>query len=169
MLSFSLKRYAFLTLALLFSISSFAEIKIGVVDMQRALQTVSAGKKARTELESEFNKKKTELQKEEEEIKKMHQDFEKKSGVMNQEAKQKKQVEIQQRIMQVQEKTARYQADIQKKERDLTKPIIDNLRKSIAQLAEKKGYSTVLEKNENTVLYSKKEDDLTDEVIKNFK
>ncbi len=142
--------------------------KIGIVDMQRTLQTVEAGKKAKSQLEKEFNAKKKELQTEEAAIKKMGEEFKKQSLVLSDDARMKKQGEIQERIMKFQETTARSQAEIQQKEGELTEPIITKIRKLIAELAKKKGYSVILEKNENTVLFSLEKDELTEEVISGF-
>src|SRR4051812_23428243 len=72
-----------------------AEIKIGVIDMQKAIQETAAGKKAKKDLEDEFNKKKKDLDKREADIKKMGEDFEKRSMAMNEDARMKKQAEIQ--------------------------------------------------------------------------
>lgn len=143
-------------------------IRIGVVDMQRAIQAVESGKKAKSQLEKEFNAKKTELQKEEAAIKKMGEEFRKQSLVLNDEARAKKQSELQERIMKFQEMTARSQQEISQKEQELTLPIIEKLRSIIGDTAKTKGYSVILEKNENTVLFSLDKDDLTDEIIKTF-
>lgn len=165
-----MNRVLLLLTVLSFGLSAYAEteVRIGTVDMQKALRTVKAGMSARSKLEAEFNKKKGELQKEEQAIKKMHDDFQKQSLVMSADARGKKQAEIQKRVMELQEKTMRSQQEIQGKEASLTKPIIDGLRDIISDLAQKKKYTVVLEKNENTVLYSMSKDDLTDEVISAF-
>ncbi len=144
------------------------ETKIAVVDMQKALQSVDSGKKAKSQLEKEFNAKKQDLQKEEAAIKKMNGEFQKQALVLNDEARAKKQAEIQERIMKFQETTQRSQMEIQQKEQELTQPIIQKLRALIADTAKKKNYTLVLEKNENTVLYSQEKDDLTTEVVTLF-
>lgn len=148
--------------------ASASEIKFGIVDMQKALQSVEAGKKAKAELEAEFNKKKTELQNEEAAIKKLHEEFQKQSLVMNDQAKAKKQGELQERIMKFQEKTARSQADIQKKEQDLTQPIVGALKKIVRGIASERQMALVLENNENTILFSLDKDDITQEVINQY-
>ena len=148
--------------------ASADSVKIGIVDMQRAIQGVESGKKARAQLEKDFNARKAELQKEEASIKKMGEEFRKQSLVLNDEARAKKQAELQERVMKFQELTARSQQEISQKEQELTMPIIQKLRSIIADLAKKKDYSVILEKNENTVLFSLDKDDLTDEVIKAF-
>lgn len=144
------------------------DVKIGTVDMQQALQSVEAGKQAKAQLEKIFNSKKQELQSEEAAIKKAVEELQKQASVMNEAALAKKQAELQQRIVQFQEKTARSQAEIQQKEQQLTEPIINKLRGIVSNMAKKKGYTVVLEKNENAVLFSQEKDDLTQDVIKAF-
>jgi outer membrane protein len=141
------------------------DVKIGTVDMQRALQNTESGKKARTQLEKEFNNKKQQLQTEETAIKKLAEEFKKQSLVMSDDARAKKQAVVNERIMKFQELTQRSQAEIQQKERELTQPIVTQIKSAIAELAEKRSYTFVAEKNENTVLYSLSEDDLTDDVV----
>jgi len=144
------------------------DIKIGTVDMQQALQTVDEGKRAKSQLEKESNAKKKELQTEEASIKKMNEELKKQSLVMSDEARSKKNAELQERIMKFQEMTMRSQTEIQQKEQELTQPIIVKLRTIISDVAKKKGYVVVLEKNENTVLFSLEKDDLTGEVVGQF-
>lgn len=155
-------------LSLILGMPSFADATIGTVDMQKALRTVDAGKKAKEKLEGIFNKKKEELQKEEANLKKIHQDLQKQSSVLSESALGKKQAELQQKVAAFQENTARSQMELQKKEQELTAPIIDKLKELVQTLAKKKNYTMVLEKNENTVLFSLEKDDFTEEVIKEF-
>ena len=144
------------------------DAKIGVVDMQKALQNVDAGKKAKSQLEGEFNKKKQDIQKEETSLKKASEEFQKQSLVMSEQARTKKQAELQERFLKHQEMIRKSQGEIQKKEQELTEPIIVKLRELVSEMAKKKGYSVILEKNENTVLFSQEKDDLTSEVITTF-
>lgn len=150
------------------SVVSAAEVKIGLVDMQKAIQETDEGKKAKHELESDFNKKKKDLEKKEADIKKMNEDLEKKALVMADDVKAKKQQEIQSEMRKYQETVAKSQMDIQKHERDLTQPIIARLRHIIEDIAKKDGFSMVLEKSDQLVLYSVNGVDLTDRVVKEY-
>lgn len=145
-----------------------AEPKIAVVDLQKALQSVDAGRSAKATLEKEFNEKKKNLQTEEEAIKKMTEDFKKQSLVLSDEAKARKQNEIQERMMKYRELFGRSQMDIQNRERQLTEPIINKLRGIVEELGSKQSYTIILEKNENNVLFSLPKDDLTEDVIKAY-
>lgn len=150
------------------SLPALAEVKIGYVDMQKAIQETAAGKKAKKELEDEFNKKKKDLEKKEADIKKMHEDFEKRSMAMNEDARLKKQNEIRGEMGKYQENAAKAQMEIQKKERELTQPIVTKLRALIDEIAKKEDLTVVLEKAENSVMWAKKEIDLTDRIVKAY-
>jgi outer membrane protein len=153
------------------SASSFASEgshRVAVVDMGKTMQSIEAGKKARSQLEKEFNAKSLEFQKEEAAIKKMNEDFQKQSLVMNDEARMKKQSELQSRYMKYQQATQQSQEELQKKERSLIQPILVKLREVVAEIAKKKNYDVVLQKDENMVLYFEEKDDLTTEVIASF-
>jgi len=142
--------------------------KIATVDMQKALQTVDAGKKAKTQLEKEFNTKKKMLDDEQTAIKKLTEEFKKQSMVLNDESRAKKQQEIQERMMKFQDQMMRSQTEIQQKEGELTAPIVKNLKALVKEMAAKKGYQLVLDKNEQTVIFSQEKDDLTEELVKTY-
>lgn len=145
-----------------------ADIKLATVDMQKALQSVEAGKKARANLEKEYNERKKNFQAEEAALTKMRDDLKKQSLVLSDEARKKKEAEFQEKFVKYQQEAQSAQVELQKKEMEYTKPIIEKLRGVVSDLGKKKGYTMILEKNENGVLYSQSNDDLTDEVIKEF-
>jgi outer membrane protein len=139
---------------------------VAIIDMQRAIQTSDAGKKAKGELEQAFNKKKKELQTEEATLKKLQEDFQKKQSALSDSAKKEQQAKLQERFMKYQELLQKSQTEIQKREQEMSEPIIKQIRVKVAEIAKKKNYNLVLEKNENVVIYYNDKDDLTDEVIK---
>ncbi|MGZ3688449.1 MAG: OmpH family outer membrane protein [Bdellovibrionota bacterium] len=144
------------------------EVKIGTVDMERALQNVEAGRKAKSQLEKEAINKKKELEGEEASIKKMGEELKKQSMVLSDDARAKKQAELQERYLKFQEKGARTQMEFQQRQQELITPIVSKLKTIITDLSKKRGYTVILEKNENTVLFSQDKDDLTNEVISAF-
>ncbi|MBY0316888.1 MAG: OmpH family outer membrane protein [Bdellovibrionales bacterium] len=147
---------------------AMAEFKAGFIDMQKAIQATSAGKKAKKELEGEFEKKKKELKKKEEDLKKKAEDFDKKKMVLSDKVREEKQIELQEEMMKFREELSKSQVMIQQKERDLTKPIVEKIQKVIADVSKEKGYSMVFEKAEQSVIWAQGELDITDEVVKKF-
>lgn len=161
------KRLMVLVLASAFSVSVLAaEFKAGVIDMQKAIQATDAGKKAKKELEGEFEKKKKDLKKKEEELKKKAEAFEKKKMVLSDKVREEQQGELQEDMMKFREEMSKSQMTIQQKERDLTKPIFEKIQKAIGDIAKEKELSVVFERSEQAVMWSKPELDITEDVIK---
>jgi outer membrane protein len=140
--------------------------KIATVDMQKALQTIDAGKKAKGQLEKEFNTKKKMLDDEQNAIVKLEGEFKKQTMVLNDEAKEKKFQELQERKMKFQQQLMRSQTEIQQKEGELTAPIVKALKAMVKEIAAKKSYQMVLDRNEQTVIFSQDKDDLTTRKIR---
>lgn len=150
------------------TLSANAESKIGYVDVQKAVQATSAGKKAKESLDAEFQKRKGSLDKRKADIEKMGQDLEKKKAVLSEEVLNKKQMELQEEMMKFQKTVGENQLEIQKKQEELVKPILVKMKSIIEKVAKEKGFTVVLENKEQLVLYAAKEADLTEEVIKAF-
>jgi len=161
-----LRVVSFLALALTFATS--AQAKMGYVDLQKAIQATEAGKKGKAALEKELAAKSAEFKKTEETLRKDADEFQKKMALMSDSARAKAQGELQQRFQELQSKAAASQMELQKKEREMTKPLIDELRAVIEGVGKEKEFEFVVEKNEGAVLYAQAGADLTDEVIERF-
>lgn len=163
-----MKKTLFVILSLVASTALAAESKIGYVDVQKAVQMTSAGKKAKETLDTEFQKRKGNLDKKKTDIEKMQADLEKKKAVLTEEVMTKKQMELQEQMLNFQKDLAKDQGEIQKKEKELVEPILDKMKKMIEKVAQEKGFSMVLEKQGQNVLFALKDTDLTEEVVKAF-
>lgn len=146
--------------------ASAAEFKAGFIDMQKAIQSTAAGKKAKKELEGEFEKKKKDLKKKEEDLKKKAEAFEKKKMVLSDKVREEQQAELQEEMMKFRDELGKSQMLIQQKERDLTKPIFEKVQKVIADVAKEKDLSMIFERSEQGVMWAKSDLDITEEVIK---
>lgn len=144
------------------------EVKIAYVDMQKAIQSTEAGKKAKSDLEKDFNDKKKDLQAKEKDLKKMSEDLEKKGSVLSDEVRQKKQMEFQEELAKYRELLTKSQMSIQEKEKALTQPILEKMKKLMGEIGEKEGYTVILEKNENAVMWAPKSIDLTTRLVTEF-
>jgi outer membrane protein len=160
------KKLIILYLSIFVTSQIFANVKIGYVDMQQAIQSTTTGKKAKKDLEKAFEKKKKELKKKEEDLVKMREDFEKKSLVLADDVRMKKAKTLQEEMLKYRELVGKSQMDIQKRERELTLPILEKLRSIISEVAKADGYSMILEKSEQSVLWAKEDMNLTDKIVK---
>jgi outer membrane protein len=156
----------FILVASLIAPQAFA--KVGFVDVQEAIKATTAGKKAKTSLDAEYEKRKKDLDKKKADIEKIGQDLEKKKAVLSEEVLGKRQMELQEEMMKFQKTVAENQRDIQEKEKELVEPIIKKLRSVIDKVAAEQDFEMVIEKQGNNVLFAKKDADLTDLVVKKF-
>ncbi len=120
--------------------------KLGFVDLQKTLQTVEAGKTAKSALEKEVTAKRTGLEKQQQQLQKEAEEFEKKSALMNESAKTQKQQELQKKFAELQKAAAETQMDLQKRERELTKPIVEEIRSVVEALGRERGSRWCLKK-----------------------
>lgn len=164
----SLSSITFLTTLALAGVSAEAAVKVGTVDLQKALQTVKKGKSAKAALEKEFQEKKKKIDMEQASIRKMSEEFQKKSLVLSEKARNEKGAEIQQKIAAWQELVQKSQQDMQGREAEMTRPILEGLRVLSGDLAKKKSLELMFEANSSGLLYAADKSDVTDELIKAY-
>jgi outer membrane protein len=145
-----------------------AEIKIGLVDIQRAINECQAGKDAKKNLTKEAEKLQKQGQDKQKELQTLKESLEKQSLMLSQEAKANKEKEYQTKLRDFQRWGQDSQNEINAKRVEMERHILMGLQKVIKKAAEEDGYTLVLENNEAIVLYASKTNDITDRVIKAF-
>src|SRR5688500_9696574 len=95
----NLKRHAITLVAALllsaYSPTAFAQVKIAVVDLQRALNETEDGRKAKTQLKRLFKRRQDTLDQKQSELKKMKDEIEQQKSVLSRDALQKRLEEYQ--------------------------------------------------------------------------
>jgi len=147
---------------------SFAEGKVGYVDMQQAITETKGGKSAFKKLKAFQENKQKQLDKKKKEMEKEKADLEKKFAVFSDEKKMQVQQEFQKKAMAAEKYFRDSQMELAKKEKDLLEPVVKGLREAIAKFGEKEGYSMIFEKTGSSVLFAKKGTDLTAKVVKSY-
>ncbi|MDD3662944.1 MAG: OmpH family outer membrane protein [Candidatus Pacebacteria bacterium] len=163
-----LKKIMILSMVLVSCNLVASDIKLGVVDFQTAMETVKDGEKAKKKLEEEFNEKQKLIQKREEEIKKLTENFQKQAPLLTQDKREKEQQSIQKKILEYQTLIKESESAMQKRQVELTQPIIKSMRSVIDDISKKENLDLVYEKNQSGILYSKNPTDITNEVIKKY-
>ena len=154
---------AFLSLV---SVAS-AEVKIGMVDLNRALQETKAGKTAKSGLEKEIQSKQKKVEDKQKDFEKLRSEYQKKSMVLGAEARGEKEAELQQKAMEIQKMMQEYDVAMRQKEASVTKPIIDGLRELLPEISRSRKVDMVVEKNAG-VLYAVDVTDMTEELIREY-
>ncbi|BCB95147.1 outer membrane protein [Dissulfurispira thermophila] len=148
--------------------SNAEALKVGIVDLLRALNESEAGKRAKADLESLIKSKQTSIEEKGKNIEKLKAELEKQAAIISAEAKKAKEEELERLIRDYQRVVADSQAEVKKKEGELTGEILKDLREMINKIVQEEGYNLILENAEGLVLYANKSLDLTDKVIKRY-
>ena len=140
-----------------------AEMKIGMIDFQAAVEKSQPGQKIEAELKKEGERMEAELTKDKDELTALKEKLEREAMVMSREAREEKEIEFRVKARNLQEKEKRYRAEFMGKQRQE----IDKLRTVVLEIAQelgkKEGFTLVLSKV--GVLYHDASVDLTDKVV----
>ncbi len=140
-----------------------AESKIAVVDVQRAVMATEDGIRAQGTLKKVFDKRQQELDGKQTELQRARDDIEKQSRILSREALQKRMEDWQRRMVELQTVFVDYNKELQKRQGDLTGPIIKKMIGVISRLAKKNGYELILDKQ--AAPYARPDLDLTEQVV----
>lgn len=143
-----------------------ADLKIGIANLQKALNESDAGNRAKESLKEEAKKLEDTLNAKQEDLKKLKDEIDKKAGVWNKETAEKKEREFREKSQEFQQQFVNYNDMLNKKKQEKEAQIIEELRDIVEEIAKKKGYSFIFEKSVGGVLYSPSSVDITDDVIK---
>jgi len=143
-----------------------ADLKLGYVDMQRAVKEVEEGKRAFKKLRRTYNRYQKEIRKKEQDLKKFQEELKKQALLLTEDAKKQKGQELQRKVLEFQNLYLEKQRDLQQRESKLMSPIIGRLVKLVQQLGERGEYTMILEKNDSRILFAQQSLDLTNEVIR---
>ncbi len=146
----------------------YAEIKVAVVDLQRALQQTEDGRRAKRQLKALFKRRQAELDKRQNELKKLKEQIEKQKDVLSREALRKKLEDYQKRFVELQSTYVEYQRELAQKEAQLTQRILQRMQRIVRRIGQSQGYTVILEANEGGVLWAPSHIDLTDQVIQRY-
>jgi outer membrane protein len=145
-----------------------AELKVGSVDIQKAMNECQAGIEAKKAITKEMEKLQKLFGDRQKELQVMKESLDKQAPMLKPDARAAKEKEFQTKVRDYQRWLEDNQKEIQAKGLEMERTIAQGLQQVIKKIGEEEGYTFVLEKNENIVLFSSKAIDITDRVIKAF-
>jgi len=148
---------------LLGSAQAHAQSKIAVVDTQRAIMETEDGLRAQATLKKVFDNKQRELDKKQEDLQKEREDIEKQRDVLSKTALAKRVDKWQREMMALQGVFVDYNKELQKKQGELTQPIVQKIMGAIRRLATQDGLDLVIDKQ--AAPYVRSDLDVTDRII----
>jgi outer membrane protein len=145
-----------------------ADLKVAYVDIQKAINECNAGKDAKKALTKEVEKIQRLGVEKQKELQTMKESLEKQTLMLTPEARASKEKEYQNKLRELQRWADDTQNEMSQKRAEMERNISAGLVKVIQKVGLDEGYTLILEKNENIVLFVTKTIDITDRVIKAY-
>jgi outer membrane protein len=146
--------------------TALAEMKIAVVDTQRAVMETEDGLRAQAALKKHFDKRQRDLDDKQVALQKEREDIEKQKDVLSKQALQARVDKWQKEMAELQTVFVDYNKELQKKQGEMTQPIFQKTMSIIRRIATQNGYDLVVDKQ--AVPYHRSDLDLTDRVITEY-
>ena len=143
-----------------------AELKIAYVDIQRAVNECNAGKEAKKVITKEVEKFQRLIADKQRELQTMKESLEKQAPMLTSDARTTREKDYQNKLREFQRWGEDTQNEINQKRMEMERNISTGFQKVIQKVGADEGYTLILERNENIVLFVSKALDITDRVIK---
>ena len=138
-------------------------VKIGVVDLQKILETSNSGKAAQNELKVQRDKMQADMKQRGNEIQEIESRMQREAMVMSKETREEKEREHRIKVSDFQALQRKYQSDLQEVERKLMGKLQNEITSLVSDIAKKDGYLLVI--SNIGVIYSLPSTDITERLI----
>jgi outer membrane protein len=143
-------------------------LKIGIVDLDQAVNSTAEGRAAREELARKQREAEAKIQPLLERMNEMREDFQAKRFVVSDEARFQKQLDMVEVQNEIESKVKELKGQLQVDEQRLRGPLLTKLGKIIEQVGKENGFTMILRRGAPGLLYSREALDVTDLVIEKY-
>ena len=144
------------------------DMKIGVVDVDQAINATEEGKKVRDELERKAREAEAELKPMIDRYRSLAEEVEAKKFVLSEEALLQKRGEIANLEATIQSRQQELKTKLQNEQVLLVTPLQKRLKSTISAIGKEQGFTIILQRNAPFVMYSREALDITDLVVSRF-
>jgi outer membrane protein len=143
-----------------------ADVKLGYVDLQKALGEIEEGRTAKARLQEVLAAKQKDLDKEQEALRKEKELLDKQSSAMSEETRIQKNTELQKKFYDLAQRWEKGKQEMAQKERTELQAIFAKMDPIIAQIAQREGFTMVFEKTDSGLVFAPASLDLTNELVR---
>ncbi|HOP47923.1 MAG TPA: OmpH family outer membrane protein [Desulfobacteraceae bacterium] len=147
---------------------SAEKVKIGVIDVQEIQDKSKTFAKIRDELKVKFDALQKKLDTEQDELMKLEEELKKQSMMLSLDAKEDRQKELAKKRRYFKYLYDEYTQEMKDEEIEARKKVGKAIEKIVAKIAEKEGYTLILERRGVGLLYCDNDIDITRQVIQAY-
>jgi outer membrane protein len=144
-------------------LSAQEKIKIGFIDIQRAITESAAGKKAKARFDAQVKKAESDLLKEKQELERLKSDFDKKGPLLKDDERRNLEADLQRRYLQYQRTGQDHQQDLRQREGEMTNDILKEIQQIVTEIGKAEKFTLIFERSQ--ILYNDQAIEITNKVI----
>lgn len=145
---------------------AIGKIKIGIVNLDRAGRESKRGKKIVGRMKAQISQEQEKIRKKEEKVKELRKELNKQGLIMSEELKRKKETDYRLEYRALERHIRDAREEIQIKQREATKKILNEIIEIIKEIGKKEGYTYIV--TSEFIMYNDKAIDITDKVIREY-
>lgn len=143
-------------------------VKIGVINLQKILETSSAGKASQAEINKQGKAMEAQFKSAREDLEELKKRIDREALVMSREAREEKEREFRIKANDLRELEAKFKQEISALNHRLVKQLQDDVVVIVGEVGKKEGYALIVEKNEGGVVFVTAGNDITDKIIQMY-
>ena len=144
------------------------ELRVGYVDLQKALTNSKLGSAAQKKYEEEVKAAQAKLDVKKKEFEGLQDAFQKQKESLNDKARAEKQEQLINREKDLKRTFQDSQEALRRRNNQLVGDLIKDIRKAVNEVGKAENFTLILEKSAQSVLYADNSIDVTDKVVKKF-
>lgn len=145
---------------------AFAQVRIAVVDLQRAMTETDDGRRAKRRLKRLFDERQEELERRQTELRELSEQAQ--APGLSDESRRERAENVQRKALELQQLYVQYQRELAEKEAELTSEIVARMEQILRRLGQAEGYTLIVERSQGGVVFAPTNLDLTDVVIQRY-
>jgi outer membrane protein len=142
-----------------------AELKIGVVDLQKAMELSEAGQKAKGVFQKKVDQVQKDLKAKQDQLAALKDEIDRQGSLLSEEARLEKQSSYQAGLKDFKRLYEDAQEELRQEDAKLSEKILKDLQAIIEEFGEKNGYDLIMEKTQSGLLHRNAALDVTTKVI----
>jgi outer membrane protein len=142
--------------------------KIGVIDLQKILNTSDAGKDAQAKINAKGQTMQEDLQTKAAEYTETQERYDREASVMSSEARSEKERELKIKQLDLEDLKEKYESEFSAYNQELVNLFKVGVLKASDEIGKKEGYTLILEKSSGGIVYAPSTIDITDKVIQQY-
>ncbi|THB69454.1 MAG: OmpH family outer membrane protein [Desulfovibrio sp.] len=147
---------------------AFAELKIGILNLEGIILSSAPGQAAAEQLEAKGAAARAELESLQTRITDLQEEIETQGMALSQEAAQSKRIEFRELLAEYQQKSQDLQSELESEEDRLFQPIVEVLEEVVLQYGEDNDYDLILDSKNGGVVYLSSDHDISQDILDLF-